>query len=114
MFGEEGISVGEAFASCASIVYAVLSVGVACFLLEVVEKVYVFVPVGALVDFLEGDDVRLVLVDDSSDAIKVLLYALFGVESLIEGKSSPVGDIEGHEACVGHREWDSWVILEKE
>lgn len=97
VFREEGVSVGERFAALATVVDTVNGKRIVGGGLKIVQKIDVTIPVGGGVDFLEGDNVRLVLVDDGCDAVEVFENTLRGVEALVERESAAVGDVEGHQ-----------------
>lgn len=74
-----------------------LSERVSAFLLYMLQKIYVPVPVRGLVDFLEGDDVRGMPVNKSGDLLQIFSDAVRAVKPLVERKASSMRDIETHD-----------------
>ncbi len=70
--------------------------------LKVIQKVYVLIPVRALVYLLQGNDIGLSFVDDARDPIEVFSDRPLRMKALVERETAPVSDVEGHEASIRH------------
>ena len=72
-------------------------VRVTAFFLDVLQQVYVAIPVGRLIDFLKGDNVWRVSFDEPRNLLEIFFDAVRTVKSLVDRQAPSMRDIETHD-----------------
>jgi len=85
---------------------------VTAFLLEVLQQVYVAIPVGRLIDFLKGDNVWRVSFDEPGNLLEIFSDAVRTVKSLVDGQAPSVRYIKTHDTELLRGFADCWHIFE--
>ena len=87
-------------------------VRVTAFLLDVLQQVYVAIPVGRLIDFLKGYNIWRVSFDEMRNLLEIFSDAVRTVKPLVDEQAPSMRDIKTHDTELLSGFADCWHIFE--